>query len=269
MGVTKSDAEVFIMMTQDAEPVDDQLVEHLISCLEKNVAAAYARQIPVEGCSVGEKYMRQFNYPAASRTKTEADLEELGVKTFFCSNVCAAYRRDIYDELGGFPRHTIFNEDMIYAFRAIKAGYGIVYNAQALVIHSHDYTAKQQFHRNFDLGVSQADYPEVFADYPSVGEGKKMVRETAAYLKKQNRYSDVIKLYTQSAARFAGYFFGKRYSKLPRKVVLAMTMNKEYWYQNDRRRDLSNIDPTKGYGKAESEMVMTRRNKVTQQEDKE
>jgi rhamnosyltransferase len=263
MGVTKSDAEIFIMMTQDAVPLDDQLVEHLVSRLEGNVAAAYARQIPAEGCSVGEKFMRLFNYPTVSRTKTEADLEELGVKTFFCSNVCAAYRRDIYDELGGFPRHTIFNEDMIYASRVIKAGYGIAYDAQACVIHSHDYTAKQQFRRNFDLGVSQADFPEVFADYPSVGEGKKMVRETAAYLKKRHRYMDVVKLYTQSAARYAGYFFGKHYSKLPRKVVLTMTMNKEYWDQNDRRRDLSNIDPTKGYGKAESEMTKTYGNKLT------
>jgi rhamnosyltransferase len=143
----------------------------------------------------------------------------------------------------------------------IKAGYGIAYDAQACVIHSHDYTTKQQFRRNFDLGVSQADFPEVFADYPSVGEGKKMVRETAAYLKNRNRYTDVVKLYTQSAARYAGYFLGKHYSKLPRKVVLAMTMNKEYWDQNDRRRDLSNIDPTKGYGKAESEMTTTHGNK--------
>ena len=47
--------------------------------------------------------------------KTLEDLEGMGVKAFFCSNVCAAYRRDIYDELGGFVRRAIFNEDMIYA----------------------------------------------------------------------------------------------------------------------------------------------------------
>lgn len=36
-------------------------------------------------------------------------------KTFFCSNVCAMYRRSIYEKLGGFVKHTIFNEDMIFA----------------------------------------------------------------------------------------------------------------------------------------------------------
>ena len=34
--------------------------------------------------------------------------------------MCAAYRRDIYEELGGFIKHTIFNEDMIYAAGAVK-----------------------------------------------------------------------------------------------------------------------------------------------------
>jgi rhamnosyltransferase len=258
IGVTKSDAEVFLMMTQDAVPADDQLLEDLVSQLHGNVAVAYARQIPEEGCGEGEKFMRQFNYPAESRIKTQADQEELGVKTFFCSNVCAAYRRDIYDELGGFPRHTIFNEDMIYAAVVIKAGFWVAYDARVCVIHSHDYTTKQQFRRNFDLGVSQADFPEIFSGVPSVGEGKKMVRETAAYLKSKKLYADTVKLYLQSAARYAGYLFGKHYSKLPRNVVLTMTMNKEYWYQTDRRRDLSKIDPTKGYGRSESETFVSR-----------
>ena len=54
-----------------------------------------------------------------------------GIKTFFCSNVCAAYRREIYEELGGFVRHTIFNEDMIYAAKAVEAGYSVAYAADA------------------------------------------------------------------------------------------------------------------------------------------
>ena len=36
-------------------------------------------------------------------------------KTYFCSNVCAAYKKSIYEEIGGFVKKAIFNEDMIYA----------------------------------------------------------------------------------------------------------------------------------------------------------
>ena len=81
-------------------------------------------------------------------------------------------RREIYEELGGFVRHTIFNEDMIYAAKAVEAGYSVAYAADAQVVHSHNYTNGQQFHRNFDLGVSQAEHPEIFAAYPSESEGK-------------------------------------------------------------------------------------------------
>lgn len=62
--------------------------------------------------------------------KSSADLERLGIKTYFCSNVCAAYCREIYCELGGFESGTIFNEDMIYAAKLIKSGYSIAYCAK-------------------------------------------------------------------------------------------------------------------------------------------
>ena len=97
-----SDAQAFVMMTQDAMPADRHLLERLVEALDGKVAAAYARQLPDAASSVFEKASRHFNYPEASRVKTLEDLEGMGVKAFFCSNVCAAYRRDIYDELGGF-----------------------------------------------------------------------------------------------------------------------------------------------------------------------
>lgn len=89
------------------------------------------------------------------------------IKPIFCSNVCAAYNRKMYLELGGFPLKTIYNEDMIYVRKLINVGYAIAYMAEARVHHSHNYTIRQQFHRNFNLAVSQAQYPELFAEYPS------------------------------------------------------------------------------------------------------
>ena len=81
----------------------------------------------------------------------------MGIKAFFCSDVCAMYDRKKYIEQGGFIKKTIFNEDMIMAYKFLMAGYGVYYKADACVIHSHNYSNMQQFHRNFDLGVSQAD----------------------------------------------------------------------------------------------------------------
>ncbi len=229
-GVTKSDADIFIMMTQDAIPADDKLVMQLVTALgQEGVASAYARQLAKEDCGVIENYMRQFNYPDGSMIKSKDDLEGLGIKTYFCSNVCCAYRREIYDKLGGFVRKAIFNEDMIYAAKVIQNGYKIAYAAEASVYHSHNYTSKQQFHRNFDNGVSQAEHPEVFAEVPAEGEGIRSVKATMAYLKANKQGRLIPKLIVQSGCKYLGYRLGKHYKKLPKKWVQAFTMNRDYW----------------------------------------
>ncbi|MCM1185910.1 MAG: glycosyltransferase family 2 protein [Lachnoclostridium sp.] len=236
LGVKKSGSEIFVMMTQDAMPKDDMLLEKLIKHLGETaagqVAVAYARQLPAEGCSVLERFTREFNYPAKSLLKSAESLPGMGIKTFFCSNVCAAYRRDIYEELGGFVKHTIFNEDMLYAAKAVKAGYAVAYEAEAQVIHSHNYTNGQQLRRNFDLGVSQAQHPEVFQGVSSESEGKKLVKAAVSYLKKNHKGRQLPYFYSQCFCKYLGYLLGKHYRMLPRRLILKLTSNKEYWLKD-------------------------------------
>ena len=138
--VAGSGSEFFIMMTQDALPADEKLVEELIDplILDENIAVSYARQLPAPGASETEKFVRSFNYPEKPQVKSAQDLNRLGIKTFFCSNVCAAYRRSYYDEAGGFVEKTIFNEDMILAAAMVKMGRSVSYSARARVYHSHN-----------------------------------------------------------------------------------------------------------------------------------
>ena len=225
----QSKADIVVLMTQDALPANVKLIEKLTRNLTGNVAAAYARQLPTKNCCVFERFTRQFNYPAQSKEKSFKDLPILGVKTFFCSNVCAAYKKNIYDDLGGFIKRTIFNEDMIYASKAIKEGFVIRYEAEACVYHSHNYSNLEQLRRNFDLGVSQVQHPEVFAAITSEAEGTRLVKEATQYLIDQKQYSKLPHFYLQCASKYAGYLLGKNYKYLPKKAIERLTMNKEYW----------------------------------------
>lgn len=231
---TLSDADIMVFMTQDALPADKSLIANLIQPFSENenIGASYARQLPLPDCSYLERYTRSFNYPEKSVVKTSADMEKYGIKTFFCSNVCAAYDKQIYEKTGGFPERAIFNEDMICAGNMIKAGYAVSYTGQARVYHSHNYTGMQQFHRNFDLGVSQAENPEIFDGVPSEKEGIRLVKRSIAYLIRTGHIWLIPRLIWQSGTKYAGYLLGKRFRKLPRRVVLACTMNKEYWNRN-------------------------------------
>ncbi len=229
-GIMHSEADVCICMTQDAIPADEYLIEMLIGPLEnKKVAVSYARQVSKLDAGPLEQFSRAFNYPEESREKTLADIETMGIKAFFCSDVCAAYNRETYLKLGGFIKHTIFNEDMIFASGALKAGYHVYYAADAKVLHSHEYGFMQQLRRNFDLGVSQADHPEVFAGISSEKEGKKMILSACKHFIKIRKPFEIIHLVWQSGAKYIGYFMGKHYQSLPKFVVSRITMNYAYW----------------------------------------
>lgn len=225
-----SDAEFFLCMTQDVIPADVFLVEKLAECFkDKQVGAAYARQLAGENASFTEKYLRLHNYPADSVKKTKEDKERLGIKAYMLSNACAMYRRSRYEELGGFVTDTIFNEDMIFGASLIEAGDAILYCAQARVYHTHNYGLKAQFQRSFDLAVSQADYPEVFRKGSSEREGLAYVRTAAEYCISQKRYGDLFAFLADAAARYTGFLLGRRYRLLPEKAVLACTLQPAYW----------------------------------------
>ena len=233
-GVSLSDADYVLLLTQDAVPADGRLTEALLQAFrEPLVASAYARQLPKADCRSIEAFTRGFNYPEDSFVKSGEDLPRLGVKTYFCSNVAAMYDRRVMEELGGFTKHTIFNEDMIYAYEVIRNGYRIAYAADAKVYHSHNYSGREQLHRNFDLAVSQADHPEIFRAVSSEKEGLGLVKKTVRHLFSVGKWYEVPLLFYQSGMKYAGYFLGKRYRRLPKKLVRRLSMNQNYWEESN------------------------------------
>lgn len=116
-----------------------------------------------------------------------------------------------------------------FAAKAVFAGYYVKYEAEAKVIHSHNYTVRQQFHRNFDLAVSQTMHPEIFEQISSEAEGMKLVKSTMKYLCSIGKPYLIFELGIQCVGKYAGYRLGKRYKKLSRKQILKCTMSPEYW----------------------------------------
>ncbi len=230
LGANHSDADIMVFMTQDAVPVDEYLIEYLLKPYQDtSIAATYARQLAHGHSDLLEEFTRNFNYPKQSYVKSKQDLKTLGIKTYFCSNVCASYRKDIYDKLGGFVERTIFNEDMILAATMIEAGYRIAYCAEAEVYHSHRYSYLQQLSRNFDLGVSHNQYSEIFFKVKSESEGIKLVKKSLQYLIDKKEFLLIPELILTSAFKYIGYQLGLHYDLFPENFVVHCSMNKGYW----------------------------------------
>lgn len=203
--------EIVVFITQDAMPASELLLEKLTAPLkEAGTVAAYARQLPKPEASAREKLVRSFNYPEQSERHTEADLPERGIKTFFLSDVCSAYRRKEYLELGGFERDVTTNEDMFFAARAIRAGYTIAYAAEAEVYHSHDFSLGEQYRRNRLQGYEIERHKELLENASSSKEGIAMLKQVSGQLLKQGRIFSVFGLAADCGVRYLGSRAGRK-----------------------------------------------------------
>ncbi|WP_230286335.1 glycosyltransferase [Deinococcus sp. 12RED42] len=228
----KDGAEILVFMTQDAVPMNPRSLEHLVKPILLNEAVAtFARQVPRRKASLLESFSRYFNYPAQSRMRTRADIPEMGVKAFFFSNVCSAVRADVFRELGGFPDNVIMNEDMLMAAKVLRAGYAIKYVAEAEVAHSHDYSLKQQFRRNFDVGAFFADAGAMLEGAAVGGEGFRFVREQLRYVMRRGRPDLLPLVVLEAGAKFSAFQLGKRHRFLPLSVKKRMSMHSYHWDQ--------------------------------------
>ena len=228
---SKEEDTFYLCMTQDAVPADECLTERLLAALIKDetAGAAYARQLAGREAGLLEKTAREFNYPEDSHVRRKEDIPRYGIKTYFCSNVCAMWRQKALEDAGGFIEKAIFNEDMILSAGLIRQGWGIVYAADAAVYHSHDYSLMQQFRRNFDLGVSQAEHPEVFDAVPSEGEGMRFVKFTAGRLVRKGHFFLLLYFFLQCFFKYAGFFLGKRFKNLPGWMIRFCSTNPGYF----------------------------------------
>ena len=224
------DSDIVIFMVQTAIPQNRYLVEKLTEPFkEKRTAVVYGRHMTDDECSPIECCVRQFNYPPKGMTKSLEDAGKLGIRTFFNSNVCAAYRRRAYLETEGFGKRMIAGEDMLAARRLLEKGWQTVYAPEAEVIYYRNDDLHGLWKRNFDIGVAHAEHPEMIENTKPGKEGVRLVRVTSALLRQNHMEEYLGEVLTRSIVRYLAYQFGRNYERLPEGVVRKCSANKEYW----------------------------------------
>ena len=224
------DSDIVIFMVQTAIPQNRYLVEKLTEPFkEKRTAVVYGRHMTDDECSPIECCVRQFNYPPKGMTKSLEDAGKLGIRTFFNSNVCAAYRRRAYLETEGFGKRMIAGEDMLAARRLLEKGLEGVYAPEAEVIYYRNDDLHGLWKRNFDIGVAHAEHPEMLENTKPGKEGVRLVRVTSALLRQNHMEEYLGEVLTRSIVRYLAYQLGRNYERLPEGVVRKCSANKEYW----------------------------------------
>lgn len=158
-GVAWSDAEFVAFLTQDAIPADEQWLYNLVSALDAqpNAAGAFGRHIAHDGAShlIREELKRHFQgldrFPKAltlnsNQERICSDDQGWRQVLHFYSDNNSCLRKSVWQQI---PLPCVpFGEDQLWAEAIIRQGYAKVYAKDAVVKHSHHYSAIETFERS-------------------------------------------------------------------------------------------------------------------------
>jgi rhamnosyltransferase len=232
LGASIARGEILAFTSQDAYAPGNDWLRLLVEPLEDvRVAGVYGRQLPHEDARPPEVFFLDFLYGPEARMQEAASREELSMETTLFSNVNAAVRRSVWEELR-FVDDIIMSEDQEWATRALLAGHRLAYEPRAAVRHSHAYTIGSAFRRFFDSGVS-AERAYLAGARPSGVVLRRAARDYAArevrWLVRTGRARWLPYAAAYELAKFAGLQLGRRHRRLPRLVKRRMSALPGYW----------------------------------------
>lgn len=217
MALNESSGDFVCFLTQDAVPVSDDYLKRLVAPMveDSNIALVSGRQLPKANARRFEQLVRDFNYPDTPSVRSKGDLEKFGIKTFFASDTCSAYRRTAYLECGGFD-HVNTNEDMLMAAKFIASGMKVAYEPRAEVYHSHNLTPSQQFARNRAVGFFLETHADDLMQASEIGEGGRLVKAVSSQLLREGNLVEFIAFGVDCCARLLGNRAGRRAARKER-----------------------------------------------------
>lgn len=160
LGVGHARGELVVLLVQDAMPASDLWLTELTAPLfaDGTLAGTFARQRPRPDASAITRHSlarwvasTETGHAAAVESRAEFDALDPMDKLLRCTfdNVCSCIRRSVWIR---FPfKATPIAEDLEWARDVLLAGYRLAYVPQAVVVHSHDRSARYEFTRTYVL----------------------------------------------------------------------------------------------------------------------
>lgn len=228
-------ADIYIVITQDAIPAKSDTFQQLIAALlsDDNIGCAYGRQLPKEDATAISAHGRFMNYPEESVTRHYSDKDKYGIKTCFNSDNLAAYRRSALLAIGGFPKNVLTAEDAYVAAKMLTHGFAVHYAAGATVFHSHNFSLLQEFHRYFSIGVFHRKEHWILDKFNSATkEGFRFVQSEIRFLWKEKKSYLIPVALVSTFVKYFAYQLGRHEHMVPFAIKKRWGINKSYWLQS-------------------------------------
>jgi rhamnosyltransferase len=203
---------MLLFLSQDAEPVGADWMRTLLQPLEDSaVAGCYAQQIPRADADPLMHFFLARTYSTRPARRRVARGESVRIDEIFFSNVSSAIRREVWERYP-FRDDVVMSEDQYWAYDVLRAGYDVVYHPGAQVYHSHNYSLRTLFRRNWDSGASLRG---LIADSPGAiaRRGLAYVAGQAAYLVREGRPHWLPYMLAYEATKALGFSMGMRFGQ--------------------------------------------------------
>ena len=153
-----------------------------------------------------------------------------GAYLFFRSNSCAAYNNEALEAVGGF-REVLLGEDTCAVAALLYAGQKFAYVSEAVVRHSHGYSLKQEFKRDFDTGLMRRQFKELQEIGASDAKRgwtyfRKLMKELATTSPQLIPYGLL-----ETMTKYIGYFLGTVCVNAPVSLKRQLQQPDFYWIQ--------------------------------------
>lgn len=136
-GVESAKNEIVILLNTDVSPQKDFLKPLLEHFKEENVFAVGAMDKSIEGDKVVLRGRGLGVWRKGFLVHRRGEVDK--TNTLWVSGGSSAYRKSIWDKLGGLNElyNPFYWEDIDLSYRALKSGYKILFEAKSIVTHEH------------------------------------------------------------------------------------------------------------------------------------
>jgi rhamnosyltransferase len=154
--------------------------------------------------------------------------------TIFFSNVNSAVKREVLDQ-HPFIDTLIMSEDQEWGKRVLLNGYGIIYEPEAAVYHSHSFGPREVFKRYFDSGVSLVQFAhEEYSSKAFIRNGLSYIGQEMKFLADNGKLLWIPYALLYDLSKFMGLSLGKRERFLMAALKKRLSMHAYYWKTNKR-----------------------------------
>lgn len=140
------ESELVIFLNSDCTPQHDDWLDHMVSGFEDETAAVFGRQIPRPDC-------HPLFYKDTEATFGDGAQQKYWRHCF--SMASSGIRKSVWETMP-FDESLQYSEDIDWTWRVRQAGKKITYIPDAVVMHSHNYTVKQFYKRQYGEGKAEA-----------------------------------------------------------------------------------------------------------------